>query len=272
MEDVKKLIDQISPSLLSALWHIVVAIVIFFVGRRLINALLRKMEALDSHSHIDPGLRKFLRSLLKVGLWALLIYLVAYFLGIPTATFVALLGSVGVTIGLALQGSLSNFAGGVLLLFLHPFRIGDYIKISDEIQGSVEDIGLFYTSITTADNRVITVPNGSLSNGNIINYSACPTRRIDVTVGISYTADMQKAIEVLTAMLRTREKVVRKEDATVYVDKLDASSVNLGVRCWVARADYWDELWAINRAVKETLDENGIEIPFNQLDVHVVSQ
>lgn len=272
MEKFTMLLDQISPALLTALWHIIVAIVIFLVGRRLINALLRNMEKLDSHARIDLGLQKFLRSLVKVALWGLLIYLVAYFLGVPTATFVALFGSIGVTIGLALQGSLSNFAGGILLLFLHPFRVGNYIKVSEEIQGTVNDIGLFYTSITTPDNRVITVPNGALSNGNIINYSACTTRRIDITTGISYAADLQKAITLLTEMLRAREKVIRKEDIIVYVDKLDSSSVNLGLRCWVNSSDYWNELWAINQQVKTTLDQNGIEIPFNQLDVHLVQQ
>lgn len=272
MEKITALIEQISPALLTGLWHIIVALVVFFVGRRLINKLLRNLEKLDSHTKLDVGLRKFLRSLLKVALWALLIYLVADFLGIPTATFIALLGSIGVTIGLALQGSLSNFAGGVLLLFLHPFRVGDYIKVSEEIQGTVNDIGLFYTSMTTADNRVITVPNGSLSNGNIINYSSCPTRRIDITVGIGYGADVQKAIAVLTQLLKSHEKVLRKEDAVVYVSQLDASSVNLGLRCWVNRSDYFEELWALNREVKEVLDRNDIEIPFNQLDVHLVQK
>lgn len=272
MEHLTALIEQYSPVLLSALWHIIVAVLAFFIGRRLINWLLARIEKMDQRSPIDVGLKKFLRSLIKVLLWALLIYLVAYFLGIPTATFVALLGSIGVTIGLALQGSLSNFAGGVLLLLLHPFRVGNYIRVSDEVQGTVNDIGLFYTRITTADNRCITIPNGALSNGNVTNYNACATRRVDTSVGISYTADADKAIALLTNMLKNREKVIRKDDCIVFIKNLGESSVDLELRCWVNSEDYWNELWAINRQIKAVLDENSIEIPYNQLDVHVVNQ
>lgn len=269
MPSLKDFLTELTPTLLSALWKIVLVIVVFFLGRKLINALLRKMTELDKYSHLDIGFRKFIRSLLKVVLWALIIYFIADLIGLPTATFVAVLGSAGVAIGLALQGSLSNFAGGVLLLFLHPFRVGDYVKINEEIQGTVNDIGLCYTSMTTPDNRVITVPNGSLSNSNIINFSGCETRRIDITVGVAYDADINLAIRVLTEMVNSSEKVIRKEDTVVFVSALAASSVNLGVRCWVKQEDYWNELWELNRRTKETLDRNGIEIPFNQMDIHL---
>ncbi len=269
MPAVKDFFTELTPTLLSVLWKIVLVIVVFFLGRKLINALLRKMTELDKYSHLDIGFRKFIRSLLKVVLWALIIYFIADLIGLPTATFVALLGSAGVAIGLALQGSLSNFAGGVLLLFLHPFRVGDYVKLNEEIQGTVNDIGLCYTSMTTPDNRVITVPNGSLSNSNIINFSGCETRRIDITVGVAYDADINLAIRALTEMVNSSEKVIRKEDTVVFVSALAASSVNLGVRCWVKQEDYWNELWELNRRTKETLDRNGIEIPFNQMDIHL---
>lgn len=267
---IQKFINEASPLVLSALWHIVLAIVIFLAGRWLIDHFLARVALLDSKTRLDPGLCKFVRSLTRVALWALLIYLIADFLGIPTASFVALLGSVGVTVGLALQGSLSNFAGGLLIMFLHPFKTGDYIKTATDIEGTVVEIGLFFTTLRMVDNKIITLPNGSLSGGNITNYNTLPLRRLSTSVGISYEADMERAIAVLTKMLLARERLVEPENALVYVKELGDSSVVLGLHYWVKTADYWDEAWSINRAVKETLDENGIPIPYNQLDVHLV--
>ena len=252
------------------MWHIALAIVIFFAGRWLIDHFLARVALLDNKTRLDPGLCKFVRSLTRVALWALLIYLIADFLGIPTASFVALLGSVGVTVGLALQGSLSNFAGGLLIMFLHPFKTGYYIKTATDIEGTVVEIGLFFTTLRMVDNKIITLPNGSLSGGNITNYNTLPLRRLSTSVGISYEADMERAIAVLTKMLLARERLVEPENALVYVKELGDSSVVLGLHYWVKTADYWDEAWSINRAVKETLDENGIPIPYNQLDVHLV--
>lgn len=270
MDNLTKLIDQYSDILLSSLWHILLALVLFFVGRRLIDALLNRIAALgDKHSHLDYGLRKFLHSLMKVGLWALLIYLIAYFIGVPTASFIAVLGSIGVTVGLALQGSLSNFAGGVLLLFLHPFRVGDFIEAGG-IKGTVTDIGLFYTCLRTVENRIINIPNGTLAGGNIINWHANDTNLLILPISISYHADIQKAVDTLTEVMNRREKVIDKDKTCVLVQELGESSVNLSMRCWVKNEDYWEEQWAINRAAKEALDAAGVEIPFNQLDVHII--
>ena len=185
----------------------------------------------------------------------------------PTASFVALLGSIGVTVGLALQGSLSNFAGGLILMFLHPFKTGDYIKTASDIEGTVVEIGLFFTTLRMADNKIITIPNGSLSAGNIINYNVLPVRRLSTTVGIAYEADTARAIELLTALIKP---LVNPEKALVYVKELGDSSVVLGLHYWVKTDDYWDEAWSINQAIKDVLDQNGIAIPFNQLDVHVI--
>lgn len=267
---IQKFIKTASPVVLNALWHIALALVIFFVGRWLIEKFLSRVALLDNKTKIDPGVAKFVRSLVRVALWALLIYFIADFLGVPTASFVALLGSIGVTVGLALQGSLSNFAGGLILMFLHPFKTGDYIKTVSDIEGTVVEIGLFFTTLRMADNKIITIPNGNLSAGNIINYNVLPVRRLSTTVGIAYETDTARAIELLTALIKSRKPLVNPEKALVYVKELGDSSVVLGLHYWVKTADYWDEAWSINQAIKDVLDQNGIAIPFNQLDVHVI--
>lgn len=270
LTEIQKFIKTASPVVLNALWHIALALVIFFVGRWLIEKFLSRVALLDNKTKIDPGVAKFVRSLVRVALWALLIYFIADFLGVPTASFVALLGSIGVTVGLALQGSLSNFAGGLILMFLHPFKTGDYIKTVSDIEGTVVEIGLFFTTLRMADNKIITIPNGSLSAGNIINYNVLPVRRLSTTVGIAYEADTARAIELLTALIKSRKPLVNPEKALVYVKELGDSSVVLGLHYWVKTDDYWDEAWSINQAIKDVLDQNGIAIPFNQLDVHVI--
>lgn len=267
---IQKFIKTASPVVLNALWHIALALVIFFVGRWLIEKFLSRVALLDNKTKINPGVAKFVRSLVRVALWALLIYFIADFLGVPTASFVALLGSIGVTVGLALQGSLSNFAGGLILMFLHPFKTGDYIKTASDIEGTVVEIGLFFTTLRMADNKIITIPNGNLSAGNIINYNVLPVRRLSTTVGIAYEADTVRAIELLTALIKSRKPLVNPEKALVYVKELGDSSVVLGLHYWVKTDDYWDEAWSINQAIKDVLDQNGIAIPFNQLDVHVI--
>lgn len=267
---IQKFIKTASPVVLNALWHIALALVIFFVGRWLIEKFLSRVALLDNKTKIDPGVAKFVRSLVRVALWALLIYFIADFLGVPTASFVALLGSIGVTVGLALQGSLSNFAGGLILMFLHPFKTGDYIKTASDIEGTVVEIGLFFTTLRMADNKIITIPNGNLSAGNIINYNVLQVRRLSTTVGIAYEADTARAIELLTALIKSRKPLVNPEKALVYVKELGDSSVVLGLHYWVKTDDYWDEAWSINQAIKDVLDQNGIAIPFNQLDVHVI--
>ena len=267
---IQKFIKTASPVVLNALWHIALALVIFFVGRWLIEKFLSRVALLDNKTKIDPGVAKFVRSLVRVALWALLIYFIADFLGVPTASFVALLGSIGVTVGLALQGSLSNFAGGLILMFLHPFKTGDYIKTASDIEGTVVEIGLFFTTLRMADNKIITIPNGNLSAGNIINYNVLPVRRLSTTVGIAYEAATARAIELLTALIKSRKPLVNPEKALVYVKELGDSSVVLGLHYWVKTDDYWDEAWSINQAIKDVLDQNGIAIPFNQLDVHVI--
>ena len=190
--------------------------------------------------------------------------------GVDAASIVAVLGSAGVAIGLAIQGSLSNLAGGVLILLLKPFRVGDYIvESSTGKEGTVTEIQIFYTRLLTVDNKTVILPNGSLANNSIVNITAQANRRMDISVSVSYSADLKRTKEVLFNVLQKDEAVLKDKERVVFVDELGASGVNLGVRCWFKQEDYWAGKWRITENCKLALDEAGIEIPFNQLDVHL---
>ena len=181
---------------------------------------------------------------------------------------VAVLGSAGLTLGLALQGSLSNFAGGVLILLFKPFKVGDYI-IQGDLEGTVSEIQMIYTNLLTADNRIVVIPNGILANSSLTNVTHQKKRRVDVYVGISYDADIKKAKDVLTELLHAETAMLKEEGMSVFVDALEDSSVRLGCRFWVETGDYWDAKWRLNEQIKEAFDANQIEIPYNQLTVSV---
>ncbi len=267
---LQQLLEEMMPGALSFLLNIVFALILLVVGRKLIRFILKFLNRSFDKAGTDASLRGFLNSLLRVALYSVLIMIIADQVGIPTTSFLAVLGSAGLAIGMALQGSLSNFAGGVLILMLKPFKVGDYIVEDGKGNGgTVENIDLFYTHLVTPDNRRIVIPNGSLANTSLTNVSALETRRLDLTVGISYNADLKKAKELLYQILLEREKILEEKDITVFVDSLGDSSVNLGFRAWVRAGDYWSEKWAILEEVKTRFDENSIEIPFQQLDVHM---
>lgn len=255
---------------LSFIINVLIAIVILLVGDKLIKYIVKLFYKMTEKANIDAGVKKFLASVIRVVLYAVLVVIIAEKFGIDTTSFIAVLGSAGLAVGLALQGSLSNFAGGVIILVLRPFRVGDYIvDNSTGREGTVEEISLFSTRLVTPDNRVVTIPNGILSNSAITNVTAKGTRRLDLVVGIGYSADLKLAKELIVDIVSKREKVLKDQDITIFVDNLGASSVDIGFRCWVNGADYWTEKWEITEAVKEAFDANGIEIPFNQLDVHM---
>ena len=251
--------------------RILLTVVVFFVGTQLIKLVRKIVKKSLTRAKADVGVVQFLDSLIKAVLYVVLIFMIAANFGVDAASIVALLGSVGVAIGLALQGSLSNLAGGVLILLLKPFRVGDYIKEDNKgNEGTVTEIQLFYTKLKTVDNRIVVLPNGTLANTSMTNVTEASTRRVDITVGISYDADIKKAKELLLAMMRADEGTLKDQDMTVYVDALADSSVNLGLRCWVKKEDYWDVKWRLTENTKYTLDEAGISIPYPQLDVHQV--
>lgn len=251
--------------------RVLLALLVFLVGSQLIKLVCRILKKSMQRGNADIGAIQFLQSFVKITLYVILIFFIASGFGLDAASVVALLGSAGVAIGLAIQGSLSNFAGGVLILLLKPFKVGDYIIAGNGNEGTVIEIQIFYTKLTTADNRLVVIPNGELSNSSMINASAMPRRRIDITVGISYEADIRQAREVLLKLLETDEKVLKDQDRKVFVDCLGDSAVILNVRCYASSEDFWETKWRLTENVKYALDEAGISIPYNQLDVHVDS-
>lgn len=268
----EEMLNKFLPGFVSFIINVVIALLLLFIGKKVIKVLMQILNKSFDKTNMDLSIRKFLDSLVKALLYAMLVMIVADQVGIPTTSFLALLGSAGLAIGLAVQGSLSNFAGGVLILLLKPFRVGDYIiEDTKGNQGTVDAIDLFYTKLHTPDNRIIVIPNGSLANSSLTNVTSQKIRRVDLTVGISYRADIKKAKGLLLGILNSREHILKTQDINVFVDSLGDSAVVLGFRGWVDSENYWTERWAIIETVKEVFDANGIEIPFNQLDVHVNS-
>ena len=245
-----------------------VAILILVVGFKVAGAVRKMVDRSFARMDMELSLRKFLLSLLQALMYGVLIFMAAERIGIQSSSIIALLGSAGLTVGLALQGSLSNFAGGVLILLMSPFKVGDYI-VSDYGEGSVVSIGLVYTTLNTSDNKTVVIPNGSLSNSPITNATAEEFRRLDIAVGIGYDADLKRAKEILMDIYTSHPKVVKEPPVQVFVSDLAASSVIIGGRGWTATGDYWQSRWDILEEVKLRFDEAGISIPYNQLDVNV---
>ncbi len=248
--------------------NVLLAIVVLLVGLRVVNAFTKMLKKLMEKRNVDETLRPFLTNLLNWTLKALLVVSVAGMVGIETTSFVAILGAAGLAIGLALQGTLANFAGGVLLLIFKPFKVGDLIEAGGHL-GVVEEIQIFVTILKTLQNRVIIIPNGILSNGSLTNYSAEDTLRVDMVFGIAYNADLKKAKEIFNDILDKDGRVLAEPARTVAVSELADNSVNFVVRPWVKTEDYWDVYFNIHEQVKLRLDEAGIGIPFPQRDVHV---
>ena len=259
------------PGLVSFGYRLLVVILILIIGSRIIKFISNMLKRSFTRMDMEISLRKFLISLIEAGMYSILIFMAADKLGFNSASIIAVLGSAGLALGLALQGSLANFAGGVLILLMKPFKVDDYI-ITESGEGTVTAIGLVYTTLRTVDNKVIVVPNGNLSNAPLTNVTAQDKRRVDILVGISYQSDLKMAKEIVEDTFKRHPLVLLDEDITVFVDSLADSSVNIGGRGWTATSDYWTVKWSVMESVKLAFDEAGIEIPYNQLDVHVVNQ
>lgn len=265
---IEKFLDELPDKAFHLGLRIVLAILVLLIGMQLIKLIRKILKKALYRSHVDESAVHFIDSFSKYALYFLLIIFIASWLGVDAASIIAILGSVSVAIGLALQGSLSNFAGGVLILILKPFVLGDYIRDGAGNEGIVSGIDVFYTQLTTFDNKIIVLPNGTLANGCITNYTRCSKRRFDVKVGIAYKEDIRHAKEVLLAVLKEDEGILKNEEMVVLVDSLGDSSVNLIVRGWVKQEDYWPAIWRMTEKVKYALDDAGITIPFPQMDVH----
>lgn len=258
------------PDLISFGIKVVFALVFFFIGRIVIRWIRKLVRKSMQRSGADKGVEQFVDSLLKFSLYFLLLFMIGTKFGIDASSVAALIASGGVAIGLAMQGSLSNFAGGVLILLLKPFEVGDYIiEDTNKNEGTVKEIQIFYTKLTTIDNKTIVIPNGILTNNSLTNATAKDERRLDLKVDISYDADLKKAKAMITDVLNNDPAVLREDEIVVFVDELGESSVVLGARAWTKSADFWQAKWRILENIKEKMDENQIEIPYRQLTVHM---
>lgn len=257
------------PGVIDFAIGVILALVVFWLGTKIIKWIRKIIRISMEKGNVDKGVRQFVDSLVKFALYAILIFSIGSKFGLDTTSVAAALASCGVAIGLALQGSLSNFAGGVLILVLKPFVVGDYIVEDNKgREGIVKEIQLFYTKLVTADNRTVIIPNGTLANTSLTNVTAQEKRRLDLSVGISYDADLKKTKELILELLRADEDVLKSEEINVFVDTLGESSVVIGIRGWVKKEVYWTAKWRLTENIKLLLDENGIEIPFNQVVVH----
>lgn len=258
------------PGLITFGLKVLAALVVFFVGRLVIRWIRKIVRRSFERSGADKGVEQFVDSLLKYGLYALLVFSLISSLGFDTTSVAAVLASGGVAIGLALQGSLSNFAGGVLILLLKPFVVGDYIiEDTNGKEGTVKEIQIFYTKLSTIDNKTIVIPNGMLTNNSITNATAKDERQLDLRVGISYDADIRQAKNVIEELLEKDECIIKNEQINVFVHELAESAVMLGIRAWVKNEEYWTTRWRLLEEIKLSLDENGIEIPYPQMTVHM---
>lgn len=256
------------PSLLGFLVQLLVAVLVLLVGSRIIKLIVRILDKSLRRSKAETGVVTFLCSLVKYALYFVLVMIILGQFGVTTSSVVAVLGSAGLTLGLAMQGSLSNFAGGVLILLLKPFVVGDYIIDGGTgREGTVSAITIFYTKLLTVDNRLIMIPNGSLSNSSITNISHMEKRMIDLRVGVSYDADLAKTKKVLEDTVRSDEALLVEEPVNIFVSELSDSSVQMGIRFWVKNENYWTTRWRIIENIKLALDANEIPIPYPQLDV-----
>lgn len=267
---IRTYFENLVPDLISFGLQVVIAILIYIVGSKIIKAILKMMNRSMERAGTDIGVKQFLATVIKYALYIILIMIILNLFGIATTSVVALIGSAGVAIGLALQGSLANIAGGVLILLLKPFRVGDYIiEDTNKNEGTVAEISVFYTKLLTIDNKVVMIPNGILANASLTNVSHMDKRRVDLVVGVSYEADIKKTKEVLQKVIEGEPARLKDEEMQVFVSELADSSVNMGVRVWVKAEEYWPAKWRITENVKLALDKNGISIPYPQLDVQI---
>ncbi|HAK51127.1 MAG TPA: mechanosensitive ion channel protein MscS [Gammaproteobacteria bacterium] len=247
---------------------LLLAIATLLIGLWIINAISRGFGKQFERSGMEKTLRNFLNSLINVGLKALLLISVASMVGIETTSFIAVLGAAGLAIGLALQGSLANFAGGVLILIFHPYKVGDFVEAAGH-SGVVKSIEIFSTVLTTGDNKTIIIPNGAVSNSAITNYSTQATRRVDIVFGIGYDDDIKKAKDVLSELIAADERILTDPEPMIVVSNLGDSTVDITTRFWVNSADYWGVFFDLTEKTKLAFDANGISIPYPQTDVHV---
>ena len=261
-------VDGALPGLLDFAIDVILAFVVFIVGTRIVKWVVKLLTKSMERANAEQGVVTFVGSVVRYALYFVLILMILSHFGVTASSVIAVLGSAGLTLGLALQGSLSNFAGGVLILLLKPFVVGDYIiENTDKQEGTVTEITIFYTKLLTIDNKAIMIPNGTLSNSSIVNVTAMTKRRLDLRFSVAYDSDIKKVKEILTRVALGDEAVLKDEDSNVFVSELKESCIEMGARCWVRTEDYWPAKWRITENIKLEFDKAGITIPFPQVEI-----
>lgn len=266
--DISSLLEQAPEVLITYGTKLFMAIVIYVLGKWVVGIMTSLMEKGMNARGVDKTITSFVRNIVYYALFVLVVIAALGQLGVQTASFVAIIGAAGLAVGFALQGSLANFAAGVMLIMFRPFRIGDFVEAGGT-SGVVNEISIFSTILKTPDNKTVIISNGAVMGGNIINYSTESTRRVDIPVGVSYGSDIQVVKAELQAIADAESRIMPEKGITIAVSELADSSVNFVFRVWVKTEDYWDVFFSLNENVKMRFDEKGIEIPFPQLDVNV---
>ena len=267
-QQINEVISKLIDGSIDLGGRILAALIIFFIGKYLINWANKLFAKMLQNRNVDASIQSFLRSIVNITLLVMLFLTVIGKLGIELTSFAALLASVGVAVGMALSGNLSNFAGGVIILVFRPYKVGDYIEASTGASGKVSDIQIFHTVLTTSDNKVVFVPNGSMSNAVVTNYNRKETRRLQFTFGVEYGTDFEFAKSVLLEIINKDSRILKDPEPFIAVSELADSSVNFIMRVWVNSDDYWNVNFDMNKNVYATFNERGISFPFPQLTIH----
>ena len=267
---IKDWLDSVLPGVLSFFWSVVLALLVFFIGRKIILWFIKLIEKAMRRHKLEEGVVQFTRSLLTIAMYIGLGLAILNLFGVAPTSLAAAVATLGLTAGLALQGALSNFAGGVLILLLHPFRIGDYIiEDGHKNEGTVTEISIFYTKLATVDNKIVIIPNGALSNASLTNVTRSNRRQMDLVFAISYDSDIKTAKEVLSKIAKEDSRRIEGTDVSVFVKELGESSVNIGLRFFIPTSEYWAVRFDTLEKAKYALEAAGVKIPYNQLEVHL---
>lgn len=267
-EQIEKLVLTAQEFVLKYGLKLIGALITLLIGIWIVNAMVKRIGKLMEKSNVDPSLIPFLKSLMNIGLKVAVFITAANVASIEMTSFVAILGAAGLAVGLALQGTLQNFAGGVIILLLKPFKVGDFID-TGSFSGTVKGIQIFYTVLTTPDNKTIVIPNGSLANASLTNFSAMTTRRVDITFGIGYDDDFEKAKSIIRGIIEADDRIHKEPAPFVRVGELGDNSVNIITRIWVDSPEYWNVYFDMLERVKSAFDQENINIPYPQMDVHI---
>lgn len=253
---------------INLLFSAICALVFVLIGFKVSKVLVKILNKGKGYQKLDPSVKSFLNSLISIGIKVFVLVIAATILGIDGTALASVIGTAGLAVGLALQGSLSNLAGGIMILFFHPFKVGDYIDNHTD-SGVVKEIGIFYTKLLTVDNKQITIPNGALSNATVVNFSAEPLRRVDIEFSVAYDTDIDAVMLVMRKVIEENELVLKDPQPFIGLVKQDASALVFVTRSWCKSEDYWSIYFSVLSNMKKAFNAAGIEIPFNQLDVHV---